>query len=563
IADGSYGWHARAQTSTGGSSGYADFGLPADTDFIIAAGGTPPPVSTALAQLDSADVLIPAGGTTFTNIVKFQAVATGALPGDLVRMQVDFAAPGSLSGSPDVESPFLPSGSTVTVAVPLGDGSYEWQVRTIGPGGATSAWTEFVAGLSTDFIVNAGSGVAPPAPTALDQLEFGGASIPSGGTVYADVVKFTGVVSTTDGSLAKLQIDFSPISGVIDVESPLVPSGSVVEITVPLADGSYDWQARTESSTSAVSPFAAFPGGSPDFIIDANQVTNPPATPTVLGQQDPLGVAIPVGGPDTYDSITLFSTLPGLPTDLIRLQLEIKPVADVFTGTPDVESILLAGGSTAFVTIPLGDGDYHWQARAQRSVGVSSAWVEFGANPTASIDFTMNSLFPGFAPPAPTGLTQLDGAMQSLPQDSEISDGDLFFQGVVTGDPAKMFKFQVEVRSTSEAFTGLPGYESIFLPTGSTAQVHAFLGNGPMHWQARTITSSNVVGPWVSFGSNAEDERDFEVASPQNGVDHHVGNSRKRHLLCGLTGIEIPALFGLWLLGRKVVRRSRKGKSGK
>ncbi len=564
MADGVYGWQARAQTSTGGSSGYADFGLTADVDFIIAANGVPPPAPTGLAQLDSVGVVIPAGGTTFASTVQFQAVATGALPGDSVRLQVDFASPGSLSGAADVESPFAPSGSTVTVAVPLGNGPYEWQCRTFGPAGAVSPWAEFVAGLATDFIVDAGSGVVPPAPTGLDQLMVDGTPIASGATVYENTVKFTAVVSTLDASLARLQVDFSPMSGVIDVESPFVPSGSTVEITVPLPDGPYEWQARTAASTSAVSPFAAFAGGPPDFIIDADQSTNPPATPTIIGQQDPLGVAIPVGGDCYFDSIVLFATLPGLPSDLIRLQLEIKPVADVFTGTPDVQSILLPGGSTAFVTVPLGDGAYHWQARAQRSVGVSSAWVEFGANPTASTDFVMDGDFPGFAPPDPTSLGQFDANLEAIPVGEAVAHGTILFRGMVDGDPAKMFKLQVEVRPTDESFSGLVTHESAFYPAGTTAEIEAILGAGPYHWRARTVTSSNVLSGWVSFGANGDGEPDFDVRTVQSPTHSGGDVERKsKRRVCGLTGLEVPALFGLFLLGRKAVRRVRRSRSSK
>lgn len=561
VADGSYGWHARAQTSTGGASGYSDFGLPTDTDFVVVSNGLPPPAPAGLAQLDSVGSPIAPGGTTYASTVQFQAVSTGALPGDSVRLQVDFATPGSLSGVADVESPAAPSGSTVTIAVPLGNGTYEWQCRTLGPAGAVSPWTEFVAGPATDFTVDAGSGVTPPAPSALDQLELDGTPIPSGATVYESSVKFTGTVSTTDGSLARLQVDFSPLSGVVDVESPLVPSGSAVEITVALGDGSYEWQARTASSTSAVSPFAPFAGGPPDFVIDADESTNPPATPVVLGQQDPLGLAIAVGGDCNYDSIVLFATLPGLPTDLIRLQLEIKPVADVFTGLPDVESVLLPGGSTALVTVPLGDGSYHWQARAMRSVGVSSAWLEFGANPTADTDFVVNGAFPGFAPPDPTSLGQFDENLSPIGIGDEVDDGDVWFRAFVDGDPAKMFKLQIEVRSTADPFTGLVTHESMFYPAGSTAEIAVHMGSGPFQWRARTITSSAVTSGWVSFGGNADGEIDFEVKSPQDGVQHHY--SRKTVRRCGLTGIEFPVLFGLWLVGRKGVRRIRKGSSAK
>jgi hypothetical protein len=65
--------------------------------------------------------------------------------------------------------------------------------------------------------------------------------------------------------------------------------------------------------------------------------------------------------------------------DTVQLEVEILPIANGFTNSPNCTSgALVASGGTAEATCgPLADGLYKWQARAKDSVGATSAWVQY------------------------------------------------------------------------------------------------------------------------------------------------------------------------------------------
>ncbi len=79
----------------------------------------------------------------------------------------------------------------------------------------------------------------------------------------------------------------------------------------------------------------------------------------------------------------------------LKLQVELRRL-DEYGGNFDEtkgglkEGDFVASGSTAKASaIELIDGNYHWRARTVDEHGNTSEWVEFGNNPTSSIDFTV------------------------------------------------------------------------------------------------------------------------------------------------------------------------------
>ncbi|NUN47973.1 MAG: hypothetical protein HUU15_03985 [Candidatus Brocadiae bacterium] len=558
VADGSYGWQARAQSSLGGSSPYLSFGLVADVDFIIASTGIAPTSPTGLFQEDLAGVPVALAATLFDDTIVLGGTVTTPIPGDTARIQVEIRSLALFSGVPDVESPLVPDGSVVSIAVPLADGAYSWQARTRTSLGAVSPFVAFDPS-SPHFIIDGDGGVVPPAPTALDQTELDLTPIPVGGTVFDQNVVFSGIVTTADATLVRLQIDYTPITGTPDLETLLLPTGSLASLTIALPDGVYDWSARTVTSKGVASAWTPFSGGTPDFIVDADQSTNPPATPTALDQLDETLTPVPVGGTVFNDDITFTGVVPGLATDLIRLQVEFADTGVLFNGAVDIDSPLMPGGSTVSILVPFGAGSYHWRARSQRSVGVSSAWVEFGGNPTTLTDFIVVTNPGGPTPPVPTSLEQLFSPDNIIPLGELIEEHDMIFQGLVTGIPGELLRLQVEVQVIGLPFTSAPSFESALVAPGTLTQIHQNLPKGFYHWRARTISSTGAISPWVSFGANSDGEMDFGLESTGQYDDDDKGGFRQKvKKKCGLIGLEVFGLFLLAGLAGRAVRRVRR-----
>lgn len=107
--------------------------------------------------------------------------------------------------------------------------------------------------------------------------------------------------------------------------------------------------------------------------------------------QYPAGGAspIPVGGSTTSGAVDFRGVVSMVATSA-HLEVEVQPVGTAFTGTPNGTSPTLPPGQTinARVTLPA-LGAYHWRARTVDSVTGTSAWMEFGVNPTSDPDFTV------------------------------------------------------------------------------------------------------------------------------------------------------------------------------
>ena len=89
--------------------------------------------------------------------------------------------------------------------------------------------------------------------------------------------------------------------------------------------------------------------------------------PTGLEQYQSDGITtIAQGGSVTGTSVVLKATLGnGSTTGQQRLRVEVKPVADAFTGSISAESEIFADGTLVSVTVSsLAPGDYKWRAWA-------------------------------------------------------------------------------------------------------------------------------------------------------------------------------------------------------
>jgi len=110
------------------------------------------------------------------------------------------------------------------------------------------------------------------------------------------------------------------------------------------------------------------------------------------------GIPIPVEATTTATSIDfrgIVSRAAG--STAVQLDIEVKPLGTPFSGVPTASATATGGGSSPTsiaVSIPLGLGPYHWQARtvSPPSTGTISHWMEFGLNATTDPDFTVVSV---------------------------------------------------------------------------------------------------------------------------------------------------------------------------
>ncbi|MCE9584882.1 MAG: hypothetical protein K8T20_20520, partial [Planctomycetes bacterium] len=506
IGIGSFKWQVRTFSSALTASAWAEFSLAVPgPDFVSPATPSVPPAAPSapsLAQKNLDGTVIVSGGTAFSNTVLFEALVPGLVT-EVNRIQFDIELIGvGPDGVPDVESPLVAGGSTVSVAVPLGVGSYLWQARAIGPTGLFSAYTTFGGVFGTDFIVTVGSSVPPTAPVTLSQKNVNGTAIVSGGTANTGEVVFEVVVPGAATELNRVQIDVEPTASPLDLqpnaESPLVAGGTTVKITVPFGLGGYNWAARTQSSLGLNSGWTAMPGGPADFVIATGGAS--PLPPVTMSQKNPSGSIIPTGTAAT-GSIVVFEVLvPGAATDMNRVQIDVETTGTL-DSIPDVESGLVAGGTTVQVSVPLADAGYDWQVRTQSAGGASSAFTPFSG---ASPDFIISTGATPPAPPsAPVTLTQLNLDGSAIGLGLTAAGGTVAFQVVVPGAPGDLNRIQISYAAGVADLT--PELESPLVPFPSTVTMTAPLAAGSYNWQARTVSSFGLFSGYTAFSGSSPD----------------------------------------------------------
>ncbi len=112
--------------------------------------------------------------------------------------------------------------------------------------------------------------------------------------------------------------------------------------------------------------------------------------PRALGQRRADGSrVIPAGlsasGPGVRLSATVDSGMTGIAA---RLEVEVRPAGEPFSGMATSRSELVEPGREASIVVPLGPGRYCWRARSADALGSSSAWVSYGGR-DASCDFSI------------------------------------------------------------------------------------------------------------------------------------------------------------------------------
>ncbi|MBI4422033.1 MAG: hypothetical protein HY560_14510 [Gemmatimonadetes bacterium] len=253
------------------------------------------------------------------------------------------------------------------------------------------------------------------------------------------------------GDRVRLEVEVKPVdvpfTATGTVRGTLVSRGDPAYVRVAgLTDGAaYHWRARAVDETGRAGSWASFGANAEsdaDFAIPRRR---PPDPPTSLAQLKLDGVTpIAVGDVTNERAVVLRATVSDAdPADVLRLEVEVRPVGTAFAGTPTAASTEAANGGTASATAAgLSEGTaYHWQARTVDPAGSQSSWVAFGGNVESAADFAVEVTPP--PPPPPPQASKL----AFIAQPANTAAG-----GIIT--PAVRVAAQDSSGNTVSAFTG-------------------------------------------------------------------------------------------------------------
>ncbi|MDH3457591.1 MAG: hypothetical protein OER90_12205, partial [Gemmatimonadota bacterium] len=292
-----------------------------------------------------------------------------------------------------------------------------------------------------------------------------------------------------------------PILGQGDTCEGVGPDVCLLYVLLPKA-GTY-WIQATSSAARQTGA----------FTLD---VTAPraPNAPTQLAQLlADSTTPVVVGGVVSGTSLVLAGTVSDIDTtDLLRLEVEVRPVGTPFANTATSSSLPIGSGERSFIVLPplSDDVDYHWQARTRDETGRTSAWVPFGTNAEAETDFRIAE---PESPNEPTSLSQFktDGTTGIALGDT-TDERTVVLRGTVTDiDAGDSVRLEVEVQPVGTPFAGTATGSSVFLPSGSSA-IATLAGlddDVDYHWQARTADKFGLASAWINFGGNPETDTDF------------------------------------------------------
>jgi hypothetical protein len=406
VEDGAeYHWQFRTIDQSNLAGPWAEFGGNSSgaADFRVAI-PDPPAVPSAAGQFKANGISpIAQGGSTNEATVVFSALLADADIGATLRFEIELRPVGTpFSGSATDASAAVPANTRATLAAAVSENTqYHWQYRSIDETGRASAWTPFGTNseAEADFVtLPAGGGpTAPAAPTPGQFRSDGTTAIAVGGTTTELSVVFASTLTDTDaGASIRLEIELRPVgqalSGSPTHASAAVGSGARASVSATVANATqYHWAARAMDETGRASAWVAFGGnadGAADFAVQQPPPPSPPGPPTALQQYRADGVtAIAVGDTTSEAGVVLEAEVSDADAgDVLRLEIEARPVATPFSNVATHSAANLASGTRGRAAVAITAGGWHWQARACDATACG-AWVAFGGNAETDNDF--------------------------------------------------------------------------------------------------------------------------------------------------------------------------------
>lgn len=166
----------------------------------------------------------------------------------------------------------------------------------------------------------------------------------------------------------------------------------------------------------------------------------------------------------------------------LRPEVEVRPVAKAFTGSPTAEGAVLVPGQRGSVTVNvshLPEGAYHWQGRLSDGAGHNGPWVDYYAGPAFRLDRT---------PPAAPVISSSTHPKQKASYSEPVAK-------LTWTKPADAGGIQGYLTSVDRSPTGTP--------TGSLTAVTATtigpLANGTIYFHVRAEDWAGNLGKTATY----------------------------------------------------------------
>ncbi|MBX7099767.1 MAG: hypothetical protein K1X89_18775 [Myxococcaceae bacterium] len=373
--------------------------------LVVNAPANQPPVVSALAQLDAANVAVNPGDKV-TNPPKLQAKVDDPENGS-VRIEAEVILTGATFTDTATHSGVLSPGGTLSLALPsLPAGSYKWQLRGIDAQGTPSAWQKFAAG-ATAFTVQAG------AITGALTIDGGAAATDDAVAALAITASATAPASLTEMCFSNDGVTFAPAAC-----GP--PVANVAQWPMDSADGTKTVYVRVKDSNNTTAIFSdtitldtAKPTIS-NVVINAGAAatTNAAVTVTFTASDVGTGVVSQQASNDgaTFASITVspaawaMSAGDGVKTVTVRVtdgagnSATASDTIVLDTTAPTITSAVLEGGAawtnktgnTVQLTVNSSDGAGSGVAQVCVSGGATAGCQAFGGSGSVNIALTAN-----------------------------------------------------------------------------------------------------------------------------------------------------------------------------
>lgn len=258
-------------------------------------------------------------------------------------------------------------------------------------------------GESGAFTLSAARGLTPNQPSAVGQFRANGTTAIAVGAVTPEsTVVFKATVNDPNpGDTVHLEVEVEGLTtGTQPIHtSPPVSPGTPVALSVTgfTDNEGYHWRARTCDQTARCSAWFNFGGNvdpAADFVVNSQPQNPAIGTLTQVGPGGPMPIGGGTGG--TYPNSVTVTFGAGVtdvdPGDLISIEAEYQRTGTAFDSTTTRGPAVPSGG-TATVSVSIAvqllnlQADFHWRARVCDQTNRCSAWVSFGGNPEADIDF--------------------------------------------------------------------------------------------------------------------------------------------------------------------------------